>query len=81
MAEKETEQIKHVLVPEHTKLSDKERQAVLDKYRIQVNDLPYILITDPAIRHLEPKVGDVFRIDRASASAGTTVFYRVVVND
>ena len=70
---------KHVLVPKHTKLSDKDKKALLDKYRITSKELPKIRKTDPAILGLQAKEGDVIKILRSSATAGEAVFYRGVV--
>jgi DNA-directed RNA polymerase subunit H (RpoH/RPB5) len=36
-------------------------------------------MNDPAIKHLNPKIGDVVRIRRKSVTAGETEYYRVVV--
>ena len=70
---------KHVLVPKHTKLSDKDKKALLGKYRITSKELPKIRKTDPAILGLQAKEGDVIKILRSSATAGEAVFYRGVV--
>lgn len=70
---------KHVLVPKHTKLSEKERKEIFEKYAIEVENLPRIFKTDPAILHLDVKDGDVIKIIRKSPTAGETVFYRRVV--
>ena len=74
----------HKLVPEHILLADEERQAVLKRYQIMIDNLPKILITDPVIRLMgtpERPVnpGDVVKIIRKSPTAGTAIAYRVVV--
>lgn len=71
---------KHVLVPKHTKLSAKEREEVLKKYNATVDDFPKIHKNDPALAGAEVKPGDMFKIERASPTAGSTVFYRVISN-
>lgn len=81
MAKKEIDITQHELVPKHTKVSDKEKEQALEEYGITVMDLPKIKMDDPAINHLDAKAGDVIRIERPSPTAGTTVFYRVVVNE
>jgi len=43
-------------------------------------DLPKILLTDPALKNLDVKTGDVIKITRRSQTAGYTTYYRVVVN-
>ncbi|MBS3118818.1 DNA-directed RNA polymerase subunit H [Candidatus Woesearchaeota archaeon] len=68
----------HVLVPKHTKLGDKEREQVLERYNIRPMDLPKISIDDPAIATLEVKSGDIIKITRKSESAGEAIFFRVV---
>ncbi len=75
------EELKHVLVPKHTKLSEKEKEELFKKYNITIRELPKILISDPAIRHLNPKENDVIKIERNSITAGKSVFYRGVIND
>lgn len=71
---------KHVLVPKHTKLSQKEKQELLEKYDISEAELPKISKKDPAIEHLNLKPGDVIMIERPSLTAGKAIFYRVVVS-
>ena len=71
---------KHILVPEQTKLNDKEKAVLLEKYHISVNNLPRILIKDKAISDLKAKEKDVIKVTRQSSTAGIIEFYRVVVN-
>ena len=71
---------KHILVPEHSKLTKQEIQKLLEKYKIVLNDLPKILLTDPAIEKLNVKPGDVIKITRDSPTAGKSIYYRVVTN-
>ena len=72
---------KHVLVPEHKKLNDKEKAALLEKYYISPNNLPRILSKDKAISDLKVTKGDIIKVTRQSATAGVTKFYRVVINE
>lgn len=71
---------KHILVPEHSKLTDEEAKASLDKFNISKRQLPRIHKTDPAIRDLNPEQGDVIKIVRKSATAGKSIYFRVVIN-
>ncbi len=75
------EQIKHTLIPIHEKISETEKKELYKKYNISFKELPKILIKDPAIRHLEPKVGDVIKITRNSQTAGKAIFYRGVIHE
>lgn len=75
------DELKHNLIPKHTKISDSEKTELFNKYKINLRDLPKISLNDPAIAHLEPKVGDVIKIERDSETAGATEFYRGVINE
>jgi DNA-directed RNA polymerase subunit H len=68
------------LVPKHSKLSEKDKKALLDKYKISVYDLPLIKKDDAAISDLDVKAGDVVKITRESPTAGESIFYRCVIN-
>lgn len=80
MVKKKYDIRKHILVPEHTKLSEKEKKDLLEKYRISLRELPKIRRDDSAIAHLSAKEGDVIKILRKSQTAGEVLFYRGVVN-
>ncbi len=70
---------KHLLVPKHEKLSEKEKEEVLKELSSRAEDFPRILKKDAALQGMNVKFGDVIKITRKSATAGETVFYRVVV--
>jgi len=72
---------KHILVPEHSKLTKQEIQELLEKYKVTLNDLPKISLTDSAIEKLSLKSGDVIKIIRNSPTAGTAIYHRVVANE
>ncbi|MFH1916797.1 MAG: DNA-directed RNA polymerase subunit H [Nanoarchaeota archaeon] len=71
--------VTHQLIPEHAKLSEKDKKELFESYNITFHQLPKIYKADPAISHLEVKPGDVVRIKRPSITAKMTVFYRGVV--
>ena len=71
----------HVLVPKHEKLTEEEKLKLNEKFSIEFTDLPRISIKDPALKDLDVQEGDVIKITRKSQTAGTTHFYRGVVND
>jgi DNA-directed RNA polymerase subunit H len=75
------EKLEHVLVPEHQKLSDKEKQELLERLGVTIHDLPKIGLHDPAIAHLEPKVNDIIKILRISKTSGKNEFFRGVVDE
>lgn len=78
MAAKKFDIGKHVLVPKHSKLSEKDKQSMFERYGISVKELPRINSSDPAIADLDVKAGDVIKITRKSATAGESIFYRGV---
>ncbi len=80
MVKKKYDIRKHILVPEHSKLNEKEKKELLQKYHISLMELPKIRKDDPAIAHLGAKQGDVIKVIRKSPTAGEIAFYRGVVN-
>ncbi len=72
--------LKHELVPQHEIVSKKEGDAVLKKYNVTKGQLPKILSTDPVVKMIKAETGDILKITRKSRTAGTSIFYRVVVS-
>jgi DNA-directed RNA polymerase subunit H len=77
--EKEYDILKHELVPEHVILEEKEKKELLEKLRITAVNLPKILSNDPVVKTIGAKEGDILKIIRKSPTAGTSIYYRVVV--
>ncbi len=77
---KEYDVTKHALVPKHSKLSEKEKKELFEKYVADLRDLPRIYKDDPAIGGLDAKEGDIIKITRKSLTAGEALFYRRVVS-
>ena len=71
--------LKHQLVPKHEILSAGEKKEILEKLGTELKKLPRIKSDDPVAKAIEAKAGDVLRISRSSPTAGTAVYYRVVV--
>jgi len=69
----------HEYMPEHILLSEDEVNELFKKYHVKPSHLPFILVNDPAIRHLNAKPGDVVKIVRKSPTAGISIYYRYVV--
>ncbi len=69
---------KHDMVPKHSKLSDAEKKNVLETLKIELRAFPKILKDDPALIKLNPKMGDLIKIERKSKTAGETIYYRAV---
>jgi len=71
----------HELVPKHEIMSPDEREKLVAKYRVEPYQLPRIRTTDPAVKAIDAKAGDIVKIIRDSATAGKYVTYRYVVED
>jgi DNA-directed RNA polymerase subunit H len=71
------------LVPKHVLLEDSEIEGILEPLNVIREQLPKILLKDPALKALdqEAKPGDVVEIHRVSESAGSNLAYRVVVEE
>jgi DNA-directed RNA polymerase subunit H len=69
----------HVLVPKHEIVASDEREKLLNEYRVQPYQLPRLKASDPAVKAIGAKAGDIVRITRESPSAGKYFSYRYVV--
>jgi len=76
---KKIDVLKHELVPEHIILSDKEAKEVLKKYNVSIDQLPKIFDTDPVVRAIGAKPGQIIKIIRRSPTAKKSIAYRVVI--
>jgi DNA-directed RNA polymerase subunit H (RpoH/RPB5) len=81
---KETKKVielkKHVMVPKHEVFPEKEVGQLLTKYNITREQLPSILIGDPALKGLDIKNGDIMKVTRENEVTGTSYVYRIVVS-
>jgi len=72
--------LNHVAVPPHRVLSEKERDALFEKYNIKTNaDLPVISRYDPVASVHCMRPGQVCEIERKSKTAIMSLTYRVCV--
>jgi len=69
------------LVPRHTLLTNDEVESVLTQFGIDRTKLPKILISDPCVRAINAMPGDVVKIERKSPTAGTSIYFRMVVEE
>jgi len=70
---------KHKLVPKHEILNEDEKKSVIEKYRAQPYQFPWIKTSDPISIILGAQAGDIVKITRDSQTAGTYVSYRYVI--
>jgi len=71
--------LQHELVPKHEILSDEEKNELFTKLHITKNDLPKILDSDSVVKKIGAKKDDVLRITRTSSTAGTAIYFRLVI--
>jgi DNA-directed RNA polymerase subunit H (RpoH/RPB5) len=71
------------LVPKHVLLDDENVESKLKPLNVTREQLPKILLKDPALKALdeEAKPGDVVEIHRFSENAGSNLAYRLVVEE
>ncbi|OPY30206.1 MAG: DNA-directed RNA polymerase subunit H [Methanocella sp. PtaU1.Bin125] len=69
----------HMLVPEHTVLSEDEAAEILKKYSITAGQLPKIKTSDVVVKQMGAKPGDILKITRKSLTAGKAIAYRLVI--
>jgi len=73
--------LKHKLVPKHEILSKEEAEEIFKKYNAKPENFPFILSSDPVVRRLGAKPGDLIKITRVSPTAKESVYYRIVVEE
>lgn len=76
---KDLEIEKHNFVPKHILLTEKQKEEFFKKFKVSIIDLPRILSSDPVVKSIGAKAGDVIKIIRKSQTAGEVTYYRVVV--
>lgn len=69
----------HFLIPKHELLTKEEAAQVLGRFNATPSQLPYIQSTDSLAKEIGAKPGDFVRITRRSETAGTSTYYRYVV--
>ncbi len=68
----------HEMVPKHEVLSEKDADKILEQLNVSRDQLPGILLNDPALKGLNAKNGDIIRVTRNNPVTGTSYAYRVV---
>ncbi len=69
----------HVLVPKHEILKESEVEELLRLLGISKEQLPKIKSSDPIVKEIGAKPGDIVKITRKSHTAGISIFYRLVI--
>lgn len=71
--------MRHELVPRHRVLSDADSKRILEQYKIYPEQLPKILTSDPVVKAIKARPGQVVEIKRNSPTAGEAIVFRLVV--
>ena len=69
----------HFLIPKHELLTKEEAGEALARFNASPGQFPYVLATDPIAKETGARPGDFVRITRMSETAGSSVYYRYVV--
>jgi DNA-directed RNA polymerase subunit H len=69
----------HFLIPKHELLTREEAEKIVVTFSATPGQFPYILGTDPIAKEVGAKPGDFVKITRRSESAGSSIYYRYVV--
>ncbi|MGC9148596.1 MAG: DNA-directed RNA polymerase subunit H [Sulfolobales archaeon] len=70
---------KHELVPKHEIVPVEEAVKILKELGVKPEELPWIRASDPAVRAIGGKPGDIIRVIRKSPTAGEVIVYRYVI--
>ena len=67
------------MIPKHELLTKEESSQVLARFNSLPSQFPYVQSTDAIAKEVGAKPGDFVRITRRSETAGSSVYYRYVV--
>lgn len=75
----------HYLLSSHRVLSESEALDALEREQVSLSQLPWIMVSDPALVALKDegtdvKIGDVIEIQR-NGKSGTLSYYRRVIDN
>ena len=69
----------HIYVPKHEIMAEEEKVELVKRYNSSHDLFPQILFSDPVVRQIGAKPGDMVKITRESPTAGVSEYYRYVV--
>ena len=67
------------MIPKHELLTKEEATQVIARFNGSPSQFPYIQSTDSIAKEIGARPGDLVRITRTSETAGTSIYYRYVV--
>ena len=69
---------KHAFVPKFYKLSDQEKQDLVEYYNTPEKNFPAFFHKDAIVRYYDWKIGDMIRIERNNGTNNPDLYYRIV---
>lgn len=69
----------HIYVPKHEIIPEDDVPEILKKYNARLEQFPYILVSDPVVKEIGGRPGDLIKVARKSPTAGEIAYYRFVV--
>ncbi len=66
------------LIPKHTIVSNSEAKKIAKRFNTTLDKFPKILESDPQVKKINAKVGDLIEIHRVDPT-GKYIYYRLVV--
>ncbi len=69
----------HIYVPKHEIVQEEDIGKILKNYNAKLEQFPYISVSDPVVKEIGGRPGDLVRISRQSPTAGEMSYYRFVV--
>jgi DNA-directed RNA polymerase subunit H (RpoH/RPB5) len=68
----------HAFLPTFTKMSQKEKEDLIQYYNTSEKDFPAFLQKDPVVKYYDWKIGDMIRIERYNGTDSPDLYYRIV---
>ena len=79
---KQIDVLLHKFVPKHVLMTQEESKNLLEKYKIEENDLPQMFEKDPVAIAIGAKEGDIVKIIRDSDTTVKNVeYFRFVIKE
>jgi len=70
--------IQHAFLPTFIKMTDQEKEKLIQYYNTSEKNFPAFLQKDPVVKYYDWKVGDMIRIERYNGTDSPDLYYRIV---
>jgi len=72
--------LEHKYVPEHILLEKEESKKIIEKYSLNISQLPRIYVSDPVIRFIGGMKGSIVKIIRTGYETGISIYLRIIIS-